>query len=347
MMSETALDTKNNANDSVPQQDEKRPMSGKRPRLEQPPFRIPVVRDCHSLEDAFRKYHAVHIPNMAVSHRDNTLKWTDIGNLFHSLEKDRQSWCVENGPDVSPSDFFRAVSQTRSYTSFLLQKDTQVLQETLKQLPFCEFQNNEWTYGPCLWFFFGSNVEGEDVQGRPEHTDSVSHDGTWHYQLSGRKRWYLRPTEELLEKIPDCTSVCIDCEEGDVLVINTRLWWHRTVIPRQPNPSVSYARDFYMTPSRPTLDDSSMTNVDGLYASNDIEEGTIIFTEDDMPDCELPHSTTHPNCEVVQLEDGTHAVVSCRKICAGEFFCVAENDSSSDDDQEDDDASDVDLEDDD
>jgi U3 small nucleolar RNA-associated protein 6 len=229
----------------------------------------------------------------------------------------------------------------------LIQKDTQVLQETLKRLPFCEFHNKDWSYAPCLWFFVGrsSNVEGhDDLQGRPEHTDSVSHDGTWHYQLSGSKRWYLRPTEELLETVPDSASVCIDCEEGDVLVVNTRLWWHRTVIPRQPNPSVSYARDFYMTPTETTSGDASMSNVDGLYAANDVEEGTIIFTEDDMPDCELPHSKTHPNCEVVELEDGTHALVSCRKICAGEFFCVAEDDAS-DDDQEDD-ASNVDLEDD-
>jgi U3 small nucleolar RNA-associated protein 6 len=241
----------------------------------------------------------------------------------------------------------------------LIQKDTQVLQETLKRLPFCEFHNKDWSYAPCLWFFVGrsSNVEGhDDLQGRPEHTDSVSHDGTWHYQLSGTKRWYLRPTEELLQTgvLPDSTSVCIDCEEGDVLVVNTRLWWHRTVIPRQPNPSISYARDFYMTPTTratTTLDGddddppTSMSNVDGLYAANDVEEGTIIFTEDDMPDCELPHSTINPNCEVVELEDGTHALVSCRKICAGEFFCVAENDATSDNDQEDD-ASGVDPEDD-
>lgn len=80
-----------------------------------------------------------------------------------------------------------------------------------------------------------------------------------------------------------------------------------------------------------------MSNVDGLYAANNIEEGTILFTEDDMPDCELPHSSTNPNCKVVELDDGTSALVSTRLISAGEFFCVAEesdDDVNSDDDDD-------------
>ena len=82
-----------------------------------------------------------------------------------------------------------------------------------------------------------------------------------------------------------------------------------------------------------------MTNVDGLYATNDIAAGTIIFTEADMPDCELHRSSTNPNCEVVELEDGTNAVVSSRAVSAGEFFCVpesSEEDSDVDFDDDDD-----------
>ena len=73
-----------------------------------------------------------------------------------------------------------------------------------------------------------------------------------------------------------------------------------------------------------------MTNVDGLYATKDIALGTIIFTEVDMPDCELHRSSTDPNCEVVELEDGTNAVIAARPISSGEFFCVPE---SSDDEE--------------
>ena len=72
-------------------------------------------------------------------------------------------------------------------------------------------------------------------------------------------------------------------------------------------------------------------NVDGLYATDNIEEGTIVFTEKDMPDCEMHRSSTDPNCKVVELEDGSAAVVAVRPIAAGEFFCVPESDSDEDD----------------
>jgi hypothetical protein len=113
---------------------------------------------------------------------------------------------------------------------------------------------------------------------------------------------------------------------------STRLWFHRTVIPSQVDPSVSYARDFNQQPSQSDHEVGGMTNVDGVYATNDIETSTVIFTEYDMPECELHRSSTDPNCEVVELEDGTSAVISCRRISAGEFFCVAESSDEEDDD---------------
>mmetsp|Transcript_45655 Transcript_45655/g.138724 ORF Transcript_45655/g.138724 Transcript_45655/m.138724 type:complete len:498 (-) Transcript_45655:40-1533(-) len=238
-------------------------------------------------------------------------------------------------------------------------------------------------HGPCLWVFFGRNDKTnynsreppqKALEGRPEHTDSVSHDGTWHYQLSGTKVWKLRPTQELLEQMEkngldedelrswsvgsaqkvdggneddrdglreEKTPVRVEvtCREGDVLLVNTRLWWHATTIPPQDAPSVSYARDVYLkdapTASAQVAKDDAMTNIDGLYAANDVASGTILFTEDTMPDCEMHRSKVDPNCEVVELEDGDGkmAVVSMRDIKAGEFFCVAE---SSDEDDEND-----------
>ena len=215
-------------------------------------------------------------------------------------------------------------------------------------------------HGPCLWFFFGRNdPEGLPLEGRPEHTDSVSHDGTWHFQLSGVKEWHLRPTKDLMklgaaksgsiDTQPDAAHcvgnegrVVIKCRKGDALIVNTRLWWHATSLPPQERssrggeavPSVSYARDVYFSSkkdieNRGSQDDGvEMSNVDGLYAAENIDSATIVFTENDMPDCEL-HRSADPNCEVLQLEDGTGAVVSIKDIKAGEFFCIAE---SSDDD---------------
>jgi len=180
-------------------------------------------------------------------------------------------------------------------------------------------------YGPCLWFFHGYNDPSTEtdsmlsttvnetdrfLKGRPEHIDSISHDGTWHYQLSGIKSWFIRPTDTLLsqmeegetDKVPKSdiqfTNHCsekysdssnkhdhllenviqINCEQGDILLINTRLWWHKTELPIQPTkiiaesirvgvkkeekvvsetnqgkeneiavPSISYARDIYLS----------------------------------------------------------------------------------------------------
>jgi len=54
----------------------------------------------------------------------------------------------------------------------------------------------------AVWWFVGRNgSSNEALPGRPEHTDEVSHDGTWHYQLEGSKEWRLRPTTELCERL--------------------------------------------------------------------------------------------------------------------------------------------------
>lgn len=71
------------------------------------------------------------------------------------------------------------------------------------------------------------------------------------------------------------------------------------------------------------------TNAEGLYATAAIEEGTVVVTEGDMPDCELHRSSANPNCSVVELENGTNAVVARRNIAVGEFFCVPESDDES------------------
>jgi hypothetical protein len=95
----------------------------------------------------------------------------------------------------------------------------------------------------------------------------------------------------------------------------------------------SFLYNFPLSFTTTTIIRIAMTNLDGVYATNDIEKETIIFTEADMPDCELHRSKADANCEVVELEDGTSAVVSSRPIAAGDFFCVPE--SSDEEDEED------------
>ena len=306
--------------------------------------------------------------------------------------------CQSSPPGAILNNHDQGIS-VRGYSSFIVQHDKDAMDDVLNSIPMihlpiaknsdtnkCENSNSimRMKYSPCIWFFYGRNdtlssssssssPQTIPLAGRPEHTDSISHHGTWHYQLSGIKEWHIRPTDELInqmsENVSDVNKDCdkdesrritISCKEGDVLLINTRLWWHSTIIPEQPIddmkrsvPSVSYARDIYLSwdnnNNNNNNDDDdditndiikndsndNMTNLDGLYASNDIEAGTIIFTEEDMPDCELHRTNENPNCEVVEIENengkgSISAVVSCRDIKAGEFFCLLESDDEDD-----------------
>jgi U3 small nucleolar RNA-associated protein 6 len=157
---------------------------------------------------------------------------------------------------------------------------------------------------------------------------------------------------------PKDSCIEVECKQGDIIFLNTRLWWHSTLIPPQDVPSISYARDIYFTNAGPRRDtprdadgtesveddeegndgeggtgqeETAMTNVDGTYATEDIAAETILFTERNMPECEL-HRSSDPNCRVVELEDdgglgGSYmAVVTLRDITAGEFFSVLESD---------------------
>lgn len=341
--------------------------------------------------EAYEKHQAVLIKTARTQRNDKggELSWRGLAALFVSLTDDDQStFCLENAAangDGSkkgkPEEFLVAPSddeQRRGYCSFLVQ-DEKALADTLACLPMPQLplktshdsstSEKKMRHGPCLWIFFGRNASKEmNLDGRPEHTDSVSHDGTWHYQLSGCKEWHIRPTAELIKRRnddgrkgkvqksadPSATAgvagseegrVIVKCHEGDVLMLNTRLWWHKTIIPPQPTckgdgkavPSVSYARDVYFDESdglgSTKKDDGKMSNLDGLYAADNIDKDTIIFTEEDMPDCEL-HRSEDPNCELVQLESGLGAIVSRRPIAAGEFFCIAESSDEEDDYEE-------------
>lgn len=367
----------------------------KRPRpsnakSERAVLQIPTIQNGNagienSLKSSFNTYKAVLLPNFLQrsSEEQSSLKeeysWKNIHDLYHRLNADdAKSWCIETADVDAPNSAIdskeflqpQILKDTRAYCSFLVQHDPKALNDLIDALPVSSLQS-EWTHEPCVWIFFGRNSattkrgdETTDLQGRPEHTDSISHDGTWHFQLSGTKRWMLRPTPKLLQHLQQTlpaeefqtwsdmekSSITVNCEQGDVLVINTKLWFHQTILPMQSQPSVSYARDFWTKMPSPSSGGtteqgaSNMTNVDGLYATNDIEAGTVVFREDEMPDCELHRSKDTYNCEVVELEDGTQAVVSTRDITAGEFFCLEDSDGESEFETDDDDDDDADEE---
>lgn len=233
------------------------------------------------------------------------------------------------------------------YASFVVQHDEEALSALLSSLPFAVAPAHGLRHLHCAWIFFGQNLDGAgDLAGRDEHTDKVSHDGTWHLQLAGSKRWRVRPSDELLAECPELPAVGYDvvCEAGDLFVINTRLWWHQTSIPEteaaQDGLSLSVARDFTFishtedsasSAGRDTEAEAGcdMTNLDGLFATDDIEADTIILKQSDMGAGELEIEVSEdPNCALVEVENEV-VLVSKRDIRAGEWFSVADEDDSS------------------
>jgi len=177
----------------------------------------------------------------------------------------------------------------------------------------------------AAWVFFGRNLGRRALRGRPEHTDAIQHSGTWHVQLKGEKVWTVRPTMDLQRQAPSLKglkSVKILCKEGDVLCINTRLWWHKTHIPSGCNLSISVARDMYLDGTRPGACD--MTNIEGHYAVRPIRKGAIVFTEDTAPQLQLPRSSDS-NCGVREGPDGQLVVAAKRSIRKGEWFSISES----------------------
>lgn len=194
--------------------------------------------DVAGLQENFEKYRVVHLTNVPQETHKNILKWKIIDSLFAKLTSDdRETWCVEtdNGPSgmsISPSSFL-IPKQTnhRAYCSFLVQKDQEVYKKTESILPVARLPGVEWSYESAIWFFFGRNPPGSDaLPGRKEHTDSLTPDGTWHFQLAGRKTWQIRPTKELLrhmsefcpndvQKWNSCSRIEINCRPGDILII--------------------------------------------------------------------------------------------------------------------------------
>ena len=192
-----------------------------------------------ALLEAFEKYQIVHIKGHRLKSVGN-LGWKDLVALFESLsDEDKASWCVETPgdgrkgtKDVEPNEFLNPSSSTRrrGYCSFLVQKDKKAYKHLLSRLPTEDpLPGIKWKYpSGAIWMFFGRNPTGNlNLEGRPEHTDSISFDGTWHYQLSGSKKWIIRPTRQLLDHFKNHgvrewdkeSRIHLNCEEGDILCI--------------------------------------------------------------------------------------------------------------------------------
>lgn len=151
----------------------------------------------------------------------------------------------------------------------------------------------------------------------------IPHSGTWHAQLSGTKTWFLRPDSTTVWPMGPAplvnTPLSVTVDPGDILLINTKLWYHRTEIGNTAAAadqlSFSVAHDFYdLAFAIPSLQEVDMTNIEDSWASQDISAGTVISSEL----LELP-SDENPNC-VWRFSRG---LVAIRDIVQGESLTVA------------------------
>ena len=391
-------------------------MSHKRSSIDnQPSFELESVKE-FSVNDStdeilayFKKYQVALIKR---SHTGDSMGLSQIKELHSkasemidqtfSVEalKGQRGWSSHKSADLFGGD---DCPGGEWYASFIAQTSTATNSKhavtsfqknlPLKKLPFLEKSSDCKTrYTKPVWVFIGRNANANEnilLKGRPEHIDSVNHDGTWHLQCSGTKWWYIRPAEtaewgeavlqmkaankkqkgaavaEFADGLPRLKIVV---EEGDILVLNTRVWWHQTRIPPTGKQgfSVSYAIDFYCSEVRLpgkqgkaktdkadklALPDGSIsaeddgddeqeeeegeqyTNRDGMYASKPLQAGEVVFYEAELPDCALPRST-EPNCEIAWLEDGSGALVALQDLQVGDWLTVAPSDSEDSDDED-------------
>jgi len=259
----------------------------------------------------FNKFQVVILRGYGVSALNKDEHRFGLRNL-HELsithpESVAKTWGVENGPAaLKPALLGRAAdlaaqsgSQTdggeRWYTSFLVQKDG-AFEKLLGELPIREpevLSPLNAFHTPCTWVFVCKNVGGANgstganapanpLLGRAEHIDAVQHSGTWHLQVSGTKRWRIRPNtggDWAAARVPSAvrsaaggsgpftasdvptlnkgqSHLTVTVEAGDVFVINTRLWFHQTEIHDTSSAaervSFSYARDFFLPHALPS-----------------------------------------------------------------------------------------------
>ena len=116
-------------------------------------------------------------------------------------------------------------------------------------------ENNE-----KVFFFLGQNTraDAKTVRGTPGHVDKVDHIGTWHVQVSGSKTWVIHPHQRAAPSWPGADGppvvatkdgeIRVDVEAGDMLIFNSRLWFHETWCPPTGGAagglSLSFAREF-------------------------------------------------------------------------------------------------------
>jgi hypothetical protein len=265
----------------------------------------------------------------------------------HSSECTK-SWTVENQGDckndslLTPSSIGlhdKTMMDQSFYVSTIVHRqDEKAFESLTEKLPeFDIFDDLHFSSG--AWLFLGHSPTNRkrkrNMIGRAEHVDEVTHSGTYHVQVAGSKTWWIRPHPELYcgDELPDLSTIPgaelseatkswrlkVHVEQGDVLVLNTKIWYHYTELPPSEW-SISIAQDFYLPVPCP----------------KDVAEGEVVLDEDEIPN-EIPR-TNEPNCALAEVEgdddddddEAKIVLVALEDIAEGEFLSIA-NDEEGDD----------------
>lgn len=245
----------------------------------------------------------------------------------------QKSWTVENQGDCNkeslPTPLSLASTTNESFyvSTIVHREDDSAFQSFTQNLPKFEvFDDLHFTSG--AWLFLGHPGAGKkrkrNMVGRAEHVDEVTHSGTFHIQVAGNKVWWIRPHPELFgDELPDLSTIPgaeksettkswrlkVEVEEGDIFVLNTKIWYHYTELPPSEW-SISIAHDFFLP----------------IPSPENFSEGDVIYDEDEIPD-EMPRSDS-PNCAMAEVEGDDDAdeimivLVALQSIREGDFLSV-------------------------
>ena len=192
------------------------------------------------------------------------------------------------------------------YVSSILQRHKEGVAAFLDKAPLAEAPIHGFSADDGIWLFMGRNparASGsmpETMKGRPEHVDAVDHAGTWHVQMAGSKTWHVRPCADAEDwagappRLPDRGArLRIEVQRGDLLVINTRAWYHATNLEAQPGIqsadqgfSISYARDFYRDGDRKAAAAAAAATAAATAAADNSKGGKLAKGRDGKDDME-------------------------------------------------------------
>lgn len=250
-----------------------------------------------ALLDLYRNHQILLVRNFT-SPPPHTPPLTALSNAYHqaspaALEAILTSWQVETKsptkdiltPRTVLGQPSKLLPSSSWYCSFVAQGDEQLLARVTNLIPAVPFLEGH-RQGNAAWVFIGKRSH-QSFSGRSEHVDRVLHDGTYHVQCEGSKTWKVRPNWAYRDEsaplfgakgAEEGCALPIDSawrteeqgmelqvQQGDLLMVNTRLWAHMTTIPKvEPaedgslgkqgaetetetlHMSISIARDFYL-----------------------------------------------------------------------------------------------------